>query len=135
MSNIMAAIGSEQLKRFSYLSEKRQFLAKKYDKLFYGHGRISCIPRNYNEVVPHIYVLRIKKLKNRKQLKADLLSKGIQVGYHYQPNHWLDYYNYSSHNSLPITERVFPELLTIPLHPDLTVEDIEYVAKELFSLV
>jgi len=135
MSNIMAAIGIEQMKRFPILANNRQALAKKYDELFNGHPSISPVVRDYNTVVPHIYVIRIFGMKNRKQIQKKMLEKKIEVGYHYQPNHWLSYYKNEKASPLPVTDAVFPELLTLPLHPDLSEQDVVYVASELIKII
>ena len=135
MSNIMAAIGIEQLKRFPDFAEKRRKLARHYDQLFSGHPIIHPISRDYDCVVPHLYVVIIDGLKNRKQLQKILLEKGIQVGYHYQPNHWVSFFKDEKQKPLPITDKLFPELLTLPLHPDVQEKDVEYVAVELKQAV
>lgn len=135
MSNIMAAIGIEQLKRFSELAKKRQYLAKKYDRLFSDHSNIHPFPRDYETVVPHIYVVRIYGMKNRKEIQQKMLEKGVQVGYHYQPNHWLSFYKYDKALPLPVTESVFPEILSLPLHPDLSINEVKVVAKALIQTI
>ena len=136
MSNLMAAIGTEQLKRFPEFAKKRQLLAKKYDQLLSKNkSRVITISRDYTTIVPHIYVIRIDKLRNRKKLQKELLKKGIQVGYHYYPNHWLSYYKDDNQKSLTVTDSIFPELLSLPLHPDLSESEIEYVVSELNALI
>ncbi len=135
MSNIMAAIGIEQLKRFLKFAVKRQQLAKQYDKLFSSHSSIKPISRDYDTVVPHIYVVRIYGMKNRKEIQQKMLEKGVQVGYHYQPNHWLSFYNNDKALPLSVTESVFPEIMSLPLHPDLSNNDVEYVVDELSKIL
>jgi dTDP-4-amino-4,6-dideoxygalactose transaminase len=129
MSNIMAAIGLEQLKRFPEMAARRQQLASLYDEILSGHPRIKLLKRDYTTVVPHIYVVRIAGLGDRKKLRAKLLEKGIQTGYHYQPNHWLSLYRDSQAPPLPVTDSLFPELLTLPLHPDLKIENIKFICQ------
>jgi dTDP-4-amino-4,6-dideoxygalactose transaminase len=135
MSNIMAAIGIEQLKRFSEVAKKRQYLAKKYDRLFSDHPNIYPIPRDYETVVPHIYVVRIYGMKNRKEIQEKLLKKGIQTGYHYQPNHWLELFKEETQQPLPLTDSIFSELLTLPLHPDLNIDDVNFIASKLINIL
>jgi len=135
MSNIMAAIGVEQLKRFPEFSQKRQKLAKRYDQLFKDHPSIKPVPRDYKTVVPHIYVVCICGMKDRKRIQQKMLKKGIQVGYHYQPNHWLSLYKDETNISLTNTDSVFPELISLPLHPDLSETDVGYVVAELKILI
>jgi len=135
MNNIMAAIGIEQLKRFPLYAKKRQKLAMQYDQLFTDHPSIQPLPRDYETVVPHIYVVRIYGMKNRKEIQQKMLEKGVQVGYHYQPNHWLSFYKNDKALPLSVTESVFPEIMSLPLHPDLSNNNVEYVADELSKIV
>jgi dTDP-4-amino-4,6-dideoxygalactose transaminase len=135
MSNIMAAIGIEQLKRFPEMAATRQRLARRYDELLRGHPRIQLLPRDYDAVVPHIYPVRIQGMSDRKALQAQLVEQGIQTGFHYQPNHGLSLYHDPAALPLPVTNGVFPELLTLPLHADLTDQDVETVCAQLKALL
>jgi dTDP-4-amino-4,6-dideoxygalactose transaminase len=135
MSNIMASIGIAQLKRFPEMAAARQKLAQRYDDLLQAHSRIRTLPRDYSNVVPHIYPVRIQNMFDRKTLQALLLDRGIQTGIHYQPNHELSLYRNSASLPLPVTEEVFPEMLTLPLHPDLTEQDVDNVCLHLKALI
>jgi len=134
MSNIMAAIGVEQLKRFPELAAIRQRLARRYDDLLRDHPRIRPLRRDYATIVPHIYVVRIAGLLDRAALRSMLLEKGIQTGIHYQPNHQLAFYRDPDALPLPVTDSAFPELLTLPLHPGLSWQDVETVCRELIAI-
>lgn len=131
MSNIMAAIGLEQLRNFDIAANKRKKLAELYDKLLSVQSGIIPLVRDYEQVVPHIYVVLIPAMKDRKSLQKSLLEKNIQTGIHYQPNHWLSLYNDPNAQPLPITESVFPQMLTLPLHTDLSESDIQIVVEAL----
>lgn len=135
MSNIMAAIGIEQLSRFDEFADKRRSFARQYDEVFADHDRIHALPRNYNEVVPHIFVVRVKGMIDREEKRARLLRKGIQTGVHYQPNHWLSFFQDDRQLPLSVTDALYPELLTLPLHADLSYDDVAYVAAELMKIV
>ena len=86
-------------------------------------------------MVPHIYVLRINNLVDRDSLKEDLLKRGIQIGIHYKPNHKLKYFKTIEKSTLPVTEKVYSQVISLPIHPDLDVNDIEYVSKTLISIL
>lgn len=128
MSNIMAAIGIEQLKRFDEFACIRQERAKLYDVLLKDHPQIVPLNHDYEEVVPHIYVVRLIGSFDRSKLQEELLKNGIQTGIHYQPNHFLSYYRQQNTFPLPITESVYPHLLTLPLHADISEDDVNYIA-------
>lgn len=127
MSNIMAAIGLEQLRRFGEVAAVRRARARLYDELLKNHPRIQPLLRDYDTVVPHIYVVRIAGLKDRKNLQAQLLENGIQTGIHYQPNHCLSLYRDPNAAPLPVTEAVYPEMITLPLHPELSEDDVHFI--------
>ena len=127
MSDIMAAIGVEQLKKFTLFSKKRKLLAEFYDKNLKDNKYIKHFNINYKNVVPHIYVVKIDNLTNRIRnlLRKLLLKDGIETGIHYKPNHFLTYYK--SNQLLVNTSKVFDKILSLPLHVDLNKEDIIYI--------
>jgi dTDP-4-amino-4,6-dideoxygalactose transaminase len=127
MSDIMAAIGVEQLKKFTLFSKKRKLLAEFYDKNLKDNKYIKHFNINYKNVVPHIYVVKIDNLTNRIRnlLRKLLLKDGIETGIHYKPNHLLTYYK--SNQLLINTSKVFDKILSLPLHVDLNKEDIIYI--------
>jgi dTDP-4-amino-4,6-dideoxygalactose transaminase len=135
MSNIMAAIGLEQLKRYPRFAAARQRLAHRYDELLAGNRLIRPLLRDYGAEVPHIYVVRIFGDMDRPSLQQRLLERGIQTGIHYQPNHTLSLFRDPSASGLPVTEAAFPQLLTLPLHPELSDADVEFVCSNLIDIL
>jgi len=118
MSNIMAAIGREQLKKISLFRKKRQYIALEYIKLLSDIDEICFLDFDYKSILPHIFVIKVQK---RDKLREYLLSKNIECGIHYKPNHLLTLYKTSY--SLPVTEMICEEILTLPCHYDLTQEE------------
>ncbi len=135
MSNIMAAIGNEQLKRFEVFAAARQKFSKEYDRLLRNHLSIIRIEHDYDLIVPHIYVVRIKGLKNRKVLQDRLLQHNIQTGIHYQPCHTLSLFRNNATLPYPVTEAAFSQMLTLPLHPDLREGDVKRIVETLLAEV
>ena len=130
MSNLMASIGIEQLRRFDYLSKKRQEIAETYNKYFEGYPNVTTLPNDYSEIVPHIYVVILQKGINRKSVQDYLSSRGIQSGIHYYPNHKLTLFK-ETKEPLPVIESIYSRILTLPLHPDLTLNEVKTVCDEL----
>lgn len=131
MSNIMAAVGMEQLKQYPQFAARRQHLAKLYDNRLARNPDIVLLPRDYDTVVPHIYVIRVRDGRHR--LQQRLQDRGIQTGIHYQPNHLLDFFRQSNLPPLSVTEEIFSQLLTLPLHLHLTDADVESVCSVINS--
>jgi len=129
MSNIMAAIGIEQFKRKEKIFEIRRCLAKHYDFLL-GKTHVKTLLKNYDEVVPHIYPVILPKEVDRDHLRQKLFDLGIETGVHYKPNHLLSIYKQES-IKLPVTDEIYPRLLSLPLHEDLSKNLVEKVVSEL----
>jgi len=128
MSDLMAAIGIEQLKNFEYHKTRRQALAKKYVSHLKDIQSISLFQHDYDNVVPHIFVILLDKSINRDGLIISLKEDGVPAGVHYKPNHLLSYFSDPVTQILPTTDQLYPRLLTLPLHPDLNEEHIEFIA-------
>lgn len=125
MSNIFAAIGRTQLKRFEdEFAPKRVTLAERYVQLLEDMPNIKLLLLRYGDVVPHIFPMMVRQ--GRDVVRKALLEAGVECGIHYKPNHLLSYYGGGS-VSLPQAERLYSELLTIPLHPELELEEQDYI--------
>ncbi len=132
MSNIMAAIGVIQLKRFKVLSNRRKVLAKFYFSKLKELKKIQIFVKDFKNIVPHIYPIRVKNLKSRIKLINLLKKKKIEIGYHYFPNHRLNFYKKKNIN-LKNTNKLFPELLTLPMHPDISKKEAYYIVNTLLK--
>ena len=135
MSNIMAAIGIQQLKKFNKFADLRKQIATKYDQLLSSNQNIKFLNRDYNNVVPHIYVVRVKGLNDRDGLRRAMNKSGIEIGIHYTPNHFLSFFKSDQTNKLPITEKVYREIISLPIHPDINNGDIKNVISTLENLL
>ncbi len=135
MSNIMAAIGIQQLKKFNKFANRRKQIASAYDKLLSSNQNIKFLNRDYKNVVPHIYVVRIKDLNDRDGLREAMFKEGVEIGVHYTPNHFLNYFKSDKKIKLPVTEKVYKEIISLPIHPDINNDDIECVISTLEKLL
>lgn len=136
MSDIMAAIGIEQFKKKEKFFLKRKKLALNYDNLLKNYRKIIYFKRDYNQIVPHIYPIRVINFKNIKKLQIKLLDKGIQTGIHYLPNHKLSFYK-NINNKIPYhnTNKLFNEIITLPLHYDLNFKQQKKIIDQLISSI
>lgn len=119
LSNILAAIGRVQLKRLaSEFAPRRQALARLYRRRLSEIPGLALLETDLGEVIPHIQPIRV--LENRRDgLKAFLGTHGVESGVHYRPNHLLELYG-GGRERLPVTEQLYGELLSLPLHPELS---------------
>jgi dTDP-4-amino-4,6-dideoxygalactose transaminase len=126
MSDLMAAIGRVQLQRFEgEFKPIRQNLAKRYRSLLKANTNIGLFDTDLKNIIPHIMPIRVFNGK-RNVLKDSLESAGIQTGIHYKPNHLLTKYKVKGVD-LPVAEKLYSEILTLPLHPELTYNDVDLI--------
>tara|TARA_R110002049_G_scaffold116110_1_gene268467 strand:- start:30231 stop:31334 length:1104 start_codon:yes stop_codon:yes gene_type:complete len=125
LDEIQAAFLRIKLKHLDADNAKRQHIAKKYLEGI-KHGAIilpNC--KDLNQHVFHLFVIRSKK---RDLLKDYLFRNGIESFVHYPvPIHHQKAYQEFNDLKLPITEQIHEEILSIPLNPMLTDEDIKTV--------
>ncbi len=135
MSNIFAAIGIVQLSRLDLeFAPKRKQLFSIYQSNFSNVKQLTLQKIDTdNTIIPHIFPVRIKNGK-RDALREYLSTKGIQTGIHYKPNHLLSLYK-NDNDFLPITLNLYKEILTLPLHPELSVSDVEYIIFEIINFL
>lgn len=126
MSNLFAAIGRVQLQRLpEEFAPKRQALARRYRAQLGPVDGIRLLDANLDDIVPHMQPVRVLHGR-RDALRAHLESRGIPTGIHYKPNHLLTLFG-GGRVSLRVTEQLYEELLTLPLHPDLDADDIDSI--------
>lgn len=128
MSDIMAAIGREQLKKAPQFAEKRKQLAEMYFKMFEKFPQIKPVTLKNKDIVPHIFVCQIVSEK-RDRIVSYLQEQGVSVGLHYYANHLHEYFK--TDYALPKVEDLCERLITFPFHVGITAEDISYIENKL----
>jgi dTDP-4-amino-4,6-dideoxygalactose transaminase len=136
MDGIQGAILSIKLKHLNAWTEARRSHAKAYSTaLTHTHGVLAPKEASYGKHVYHLYVLRVK---NRDDLLKKLADKGVNCAIHYPvPLHLQEAYASLGlgRGSYPISERCAEEIISLPMFPELTVEEIRTVVREVSALV
>jgi len=134
LDGIQAAILSVKLKYINDWNSKRLKIAKSYSSLLKNIGDIQ-IPF-IDDSVKHIFHIYCIKTSFRDELKTYLLKKGISTGIHYpkalpflKPFSSLDHSIELFQNSHDITNQI----LSLPMYPELTENEIEYIVKSIKS--
>jgi perosamine synthetase len=125
MSNINAAIGLAQLAKIEAFVARRRQICRTYDSVFQHVPDIGLLQENYDEVAPHIYVIRVQNGR-RDSLMDFLKERDIETGINYVPNHLHPFFR-REEVALPETEKAFREILTLPLHCGLSDADVAMV--------
>lgn len=135
LDNLQAAILRVKLKYLEGWLESRRKLAALYRGLL-ASTDLKCQdePPGYR----HVYHLFVIRSKNRDALQSYLKDHGIGTAIHYPtPVHLQPFYNKDgdAHGRFPITEHVCNEILSLPMFPELTEEQVEIVAAEITGMV
>lgn len=125
LEGMQGAILGVKLRYLEGWTEARRQHAAQYDELLGPEG--IRIPRQlpYARHVYHIYAIRTER---RAQLQAELQQRGVQTGIHYPiPVHLMPAYAELGHREgeFPAAEQAAREVLSLPMYPELTREQIE----------
>ena len=135
LDTIQAAILLVKLKYYKSEIEKRQEVASLYTELFSHNGNIQTpVLGTKNTSVWAQYTLRVK---DRERLQTNLSQLGIPTAVHYPKSlHEQECFGYLKYNKLsfPETERACEEVLSLPLNPFLTVNEVEFIAENVNEL-
>ncbi|NOX97774.1 MAG: DegT/DnrJ/EryC1/StrS family aminotransferase [Nitrospirae bacterium] len=124
---LQAAILRVKLTRLSSWNKNRRQHAKLYNELLAGMEVITPVEREYAKHVYHLYVVRTK---DRNGLQEWLQSQGIATGTHYSlPLHLQKAYEHLGYKKgdFPVAEKCSQEVISLPMFPELTREEIEEV--------
>jgi perosamine synthetase len=133
MTDIQAALGLSQLQKLDQFIERRQLIADRYNEAFKNMDEI-IVPYQLDDVKSgwHLYVIQLNTstLKaGRKEIFEALHKENIGVQVHYIPVYYHPYYQNLGYKKgiCPIAEEVYQNIITLPLFPKMTDEDIDSV--------
>lgn len=130
MNDIQAAIARVQLKRLDKVNEIRHKLVIRYrENLSEIPGIKFQVESSHQKPSYHLFVILSKK---RDRIMNYLNAHGIATSVHYTPIYKFTAYsdNYSK-LVLPVTEEVSKEVLTLPLFPELTIEQVDFISDKI----
>jgi len=134
LDELQAAILDVKLKYLQEWTEKRKEIASKYSTILSDNPGITLpfVGHRYHPVW-HLYVIRAK---NRNALQSYLKAQGISTGIHYPlalPN--LQAYKYLGYTkkAFPVASQYQEELLSLPVYPEISTKEVEYVAYHIKS--
>ena len=138
LDTINAMFLKRVMSRLQTWNHNRQASAFLYDKRLEDLGAVKT-PHVHEDAthVYHLYELKCINKADRDGLKEFLNEKNVETGLHYPvPIHKQPIYKYESGNYFPVVEDLADTLLSLPMHPHLTEEEIDYIVdniKDYFS--
>jgi len=132
LDEIQAAILRIKLKKLDQANLRRRSIARRYNEMLYGTA--LHLPLEYRDV-EHVYHQYVVKSDHRDELQKFLKQEGIGTGIHYpMPIHLQPAYLGKislSPGELPISEKISGEIISLPMYPQLSDNQVGYVAEKI----
>jgi UDP-4-amino-4,6-dideoxy-N-acetyl-beta-L-altrosamine transaminase len=142
ITDIQAALGISQLKKLARFIKIRQDYSEYYNYAFIDIEEITCPAQNFNLFSSrHLYTIRLnleKLTTGRREIFQAFLKENIGVNVHYIPVYYHPYYQKLGYSKglCPNAEKVYEEIITLPLFPAMSRQDLDdviYAVKKVIS--
>jgi len=137
-SDILMALLFAQIKEMEYITAQRKIIFE-----YYNHNLKKFLAEDFLDLIPevpaakksnyHIYYLKLKNQNLRDLVLKELKARGIEATFHFQPLHSspmgkkLGYQK----EDLQLTNQIASSLLRLPIYPDLSQIELDYIIKSL----
>lgn len=137
LDTLQASVLRVKLRHLDKWNENRRKAGNYYTELFKKSGLDISLPfeEGYAKHIYHLYVIRVKQ---RKALMDRLANKGIRTLIHYPiPIHLQKAYKELGYKKgdFPVSEKCCEGVLSLPMYPELSGEEIEYVVDSISEIM
>lgn len=141
MTDIQAALGIAQLKKLEWMWERRKQIAEKYTEAFKNSELITPPHVKQDRISAwHLYVIKLNLEAlniDRAKFIEELKARGISTSVHFIPLHKHPFYRNSfgyEAKDFPNAEWVYERIISLPIYPGLTDDDVEQIVEEVSSI-
>ena len=140
MTDIMAALGLIQMKRYPQMLQRRKEIIQRYDQAFQAIGvEVLNHYRETHQSSGHLYITRIPNIttEQRQTIIEQMAEHGIATNVHYKPLPMMTAYKNMGFDikDYPNAYAHFANEITLPLHTRLTDEEIEYIISNYIEVI
>jgi len=140
ITDIQCALGRSQLKKLDRFVARRRELAKRYDEAFADDELVTPLYPYTSESSYHLYVVLADFVHapiTKEELFIKIRERGIGLQLHYIPVNRQPYYRQLGYGdeALPIAEHYYERCFSLPLYPELTDVEQDFVIKNLKELL
>lgn len=140
MTDVVAAIGLIQMKRYPGMLAQRKQMIERYDEALKNLN--VAVLHHYNEVhisSGHLYLVRLlgKTREETNRIIEQMAERGIATNVHYKPLPMMTAYKKLGYDikDFPNAFRMFENEITLPLNTKMTMEDLEYVIENFVEIL
>lgn len=140
ITDMQAALIESQLNKLQVFGDRKKAIVKKYDEAFSALPGIQVQKETKgSDTVRHLYILRLNPEHisiNRKQFFEAMAAENIVCNVHYIPIYYFPYYEDMGykHGLCPNAEKLYDEMLTIPLYYAMTDQDVDDVINAVIKI-
>jgi dTDP-4-amino-4,6-dideoxygalactose transaminase len=142
LTDVAAAIGLHQIRKADRLHERRSQWARLYSELLKDVEEVVIPTTMANRIHSwHLFSLRLKVDRcdlDRAEVLSEMKTAGIGTSVHWMPLHMHPYYRQQfgcQASDYPCAASLYPELMSLPLYPDMTAEDVAYVCRTIKEII
>lgn len=129
LDEVQAALLRSKLKVLDTHNDQRRAIAKRYTERLADTSLITPHVPAWADPSWHLYVIRSPE---RDQIQQHLQAAGVETLVHYPiPPHQQECYAGLQTGALPLAEQLAAEVLSLPIHPAMTMEQVDYVVEQL----
>lgn len=141
LTDFQAALLISQLKKLDQFSNRRREIVNRYNEAFSEIPEIIVqkeIPES--ETTRHLYILQLdldKLTCTRREFFDAMAAENVQCQVHYVPVYWFPYYQRLGYKKglCPNAEKIYSGIMSIPLYPMMSDDDVKDVIKAVRKLV
>ena len=142
LTDLAAALGRRQLRRLDEFNEMRTRIAQRYFANLRDEEHL-ILPAfdEQNHRAWHIFMVRVKNEQSpvpRDDVITKLAERGVQTSVHFIPLHYFTAYQKLERwkkGDFPVAERIFDGAISLPLFPEMTDAEVDYVCEQLRDIL
>jgi len=141
MTDFQAALLISQLKKIERFKQRRKEIVRKYNEAFESLPEIIVQKEiKESDTCRHLYIIRLdldKLTCTRRQFFDAMSAENVQCQIHYVPVYWFPYYRHLGYEKglCPNAEDIYKGIMSIPLYPKMTDQDVEDVIHAVSKVV
>ena len=135
LADPLAALARSQLGRLDRLQAARRTAVTRYRENLDGVEDLRCVPEAHDpDSADHLMIVVLPEGVVRGEVIAALAGAGIRTGVHFPPLHHLTWFRENADigpGGTPVADALAPRVLSLPLHPAITAEQVDRVCQGL----